>query len=97
MHTTLDADTLSGAQRPLEEQIAAVNRHADAPTLTDQVSDIAAASSAAGQALQNAVAASDEWLDAGRTVVRAHPLLAIGGAALIGLALSLATSRAVRR
>lgn len=103
--TTSDSRTapaLSGAHRPLEEQVAAVNQHADAPTLTDQVGGgsplgVSHAATEAGRSLQNAVAASDEWLDAGRTAVRANPLLAVGGAALIGVALSLATARAVRR
>lgn len=103
--TTSDSRTvfaLSGAHRPLEEQVAAVNQHADAPTLTDQVGHgspprVSHAATEAGRSLQNAVAASDEWLDAGRTAVRANPLLAVGGAALIGVALSLATARAVRR
>ena len=96
------AAAISGAHLPLEEQVAVVNQHADAPTLTDKVGDgsqapVPQSATEAGRALQNAVAASDEWLDAGRTAVRANPLLAIGGAALIGAALSIAISQTVRR
>ncbi len=89
----------SGAHRSPEEQETAANQHADAPILTDQVADepVRDLLNEAAPALQNARAVSDEWLEAGRTVVRTNPLLAIGGAALIGVALTLATSRVIRR
>lgn len=83
-----------GAQRPIEEQARAVNRHEDAPTLTDQVVDgLPADAAAMFEKLQQMLGTPDEWMDASRTMVRANPLLAIGGAALVGAAIGVLASR----
>ena len=94
--------TASGAHSPLSEQATAVNDHSEKVSVTRRIvdglaSDASSIAVAVEETLTDVVESPEEWVAAGRTVVRRNPLLAIGGAALIGLAAGIVATRAATR
>lgn len=96
------AASATGAQHSLAEQANAINDHEERVSVTRRVidglaSDAATIGVTVEQTLEDIASSPEEWVDASRTVVRANPLLAVGGAALIGIAIGVLASRTVNR